>query len=90
MTDSNCGKTNGVPLAFLVLLHWVYSTVLVSHTKKQQFLCALGEWCLPAFVNLVLKGGTPLSVRHVFFCAILIPLRKKDAGVRPIAVGNTL
>ena len=45
---------------------------------------------LTAFINLVLQGETPLSVRHVFFGAILIPLGKKDTGVRPIAVGNTL
>ena len=46
--------------------------------------------CLTTFVNLVLQGGTPLSARHVFIGAILIPLGKKDVGVRPIAVGNTL
>ena len=45
---------------------------------------------LTAFINLVLQRGTPLSVRHIFSGTILSPLGKKDTGVRPIAVGNTL
>ena len=45
---------------------------------------------ITAFINHLSQGGTPLSVRHVFFGAIMIPLGKKDTGVRPIAVGNTL
>jgi len=45
---------------------------------------------LTDFVNLVLQGGVPLEVRPFFFGASLIPFRKKDGGVRPIAVGLTL
>ena len=45
---------------------------------------------LTAFVNLVLEGKTPPSVRPFFFGASLIPLGKKGGGIRPIAVGHTL
>ena len=43
-----------------------------------------------SFIGLVLAGKTPPSVRPSFFGANLIPLQKKDGGVRPIAVGCTL
>jgi len=42
------------------------------------------------FTNLVLSGGVPKEVRHVFFWANLHALRKKDGGLRPIAVSLTL
>lgn len=45
---------------------------------------------LTNFMNLVLSGGVPQPVRHVFFGANLHALRKKDGGIRPIAVGLTL
>ena len=45
---------------------------------------------LTTFVNLVLAGKTPESVRPVFFGASLLAFNKKDGGVRPIAVGHTL
>ena len=45
---------------------------------------------LSAFILHVLEGNTPVSVRPFFFGATLIALRKKDGGVRPIAVGQTL
>ena len=45
---------------------------------------------LTSFVNLVLQGRTPSSVRPFFFGATLVALRKKEGGIRPIAVGNTL
>ena len=47
-------------------------------------------WALTSFVNLVLSGKTPPPVRPTFFGASLIALRKKDGGIRPIAVGHTL
>ena len=45
---------------------------------------------LSSFIGLVLAGKTPPSIRPFFFGANLIPLQKKDGGVRPIAVGCTL
>ena len=45
---------------------------------------------LTALVNLILKGKTPKQIRPYFFGASLVALRKKDGGVRPIAVGCTL
>ena len=45
---------------------------------------------LTLFVNLVLDGGVPTEIRPIFFGATLCALRKKDGGVRPIAIGNTL
>ena len=47
-------------------------------------------WALTSFVNFVLSGKTPPPVRPTFFGASLIALRKKDGGIRPIAVGHTL
>ena len=45
---------------------------------------------LTAFVNFILQGHTPLSVRSSFFGATLIALQKMEGGIRPIAVGLTL
>jgi len=42
------------------------------------------------FVNMVLAGGVHPSVRHAFFGASLHALKKKNGGLRPIAVGLTL
>jgi len=38
------------------------------------------------FINMVLSGGVPKVVRHVFFRANIYALRQKDGGLRPIAV----
>jgi len=45
---------------------------------------------LADFANLVLAGRVPHSVRPSFFGATLLPFKKKDGGLRPIAVGLTL
>ena len=45
---------------------------------------------LSSFIGLVLAGKTPPSIHPFFFGTNLIPLQKKDGGVRPIAVGCTL
>ena len=45
---------------------------------------------LVSFVQLVLEGRTPSSVRPFFFGANLTALHKKDGGIRPIAVSCTL
>ena len=45
---------------------------------------------LTSFVKLILEGRTPSSIAPFFFGAKLTALQKKDGGVRPIAVGNTL
>ena len=45
---------------------------------------------LTSVLNIVLEVKIPVGLRLFFFGAKLIGLRKKDGGVRPIAVGNTL
>lgn len=35
-------------------------------------------------------GDVPDSVTRVLYGARLIPLRKRDGGIRPIAIGNSL
>ena len=42
------------------------------------------------FVNLVLSGGVPLSIRSIFFGGRLFSLSKPGGGLRPIAIGMTL
>ena len=37
-----------------------------------------------------MEGSTPCEVQPFFFGASLIPLKKKDGGIRPIAIGQTL
>ena len=45
---------------------------------------------LVSFVNFVLSGAVKQSVCPIFFGANLIAFNKKEGGVCPIAVGNTL
>ena len=45
---------------------------------------------LSLFITHILEGRTSTFVRQVFFGANLIALRKKEGGVRPIAIGQTL
>ena len=45
---------------------------------------------LASFTLHVMEGSTPCEVQPFFFGASLIPLKKKDGGIRPIAVGQTL
>ena len=45
---------------------------------------------LTAFVNLVLAGKVPTSVRHIYSGASLTTLNKPDGSICPIAVGLTL
>lgn len=45
---------------------------------------------LTGFVNLILDGGCPDSVRPILFGARLIAIEKKSGGIRPIAVGYTV
>ena len=42
------------------------------------------------FLNFALSGVVLESVRPFFFGAKLVALKKKDGGIRPIAVRNTL
>jgi hypothetical protein len=44
---------------------------------------------LTDFLNLIGSGYVPDSIRPIFFGAALTALRKKDGGIRPIAVGLT-
>ena len=48
----------------------------------------LGSLC--GFVSTVTSGSVPDVIKPLFFGANLTALAKKDSGVRPIAVGNTL
>ena len=45
---------------------------------------------LGALAQMGIEQGLPGGARHVLCAANLIPLRKKDNSVRPIAVGETL
>ena len=45
---------------------------------------------LTSFTNHILNGNVSLSVQPVLFGATLIALRKREGGLRPIAVGQTL
>ena len=45
---------------------------------------------LAAFVALAAHGMLPADLAPLFGAASLIPLRKPDGGVRPIAIGETL
>jgi hypothetical protein len=45
---------------------------------------------LVSFCNLIFNGKLPDLIRPLFFGARLIALNKKDGGIRPIAVGNTI
>ncbi|XP_055347987.1 uncharacterized protein LOC129595098 [Paramacrobiotus metropolitanus] len=51
-----------------------------------------GQFCesLAAVLNVVLEGKVPADIRPAFFGGKLLALRKKDGGLRPIAVGMTL
>ena len=42
------------------------------------------------FANMAIKGNIPTMFQSSFFGASLIVLNKRDGGIRPIAVGNTL
>ena len=44
---------------------------------------------LSSFIVHILEGNTP-SIQPIFFGANLIALNKKEGGIRPIAVGQTL
>ena len=44
---------------------------------------------LVALCNLLILGEIPPVAHDLFFSASLTALRKKDGGIRPIAVGNT-
>ena len=58
-----------------------------SRTGKK---CELFLSALASFVELVLSGMTPESMRPLFFGSRLTVLRKKEGEIQPIAVGCTL
>ena len=45
---------------------------------------------LTSFINHILEGNAPHSVCPILFGATFIALRKKEGGIRPIAIGLTL
>ena len=58
---------------------------LGSGSMRQTMLQTLKD-----FGSLCIAGQSPPSIRHLLFGASLFALKKKDEGLRPIAVGNTL
>ena len=65
--------------------HLVDLTCASAEHGGRELLHALTD-----FVNHVIQGDIPQSVRPIFFGANLTPLRKKDGGIRPIAVDQSL
>lgn len=59
--------------------------VLQTNDPESGFLSAI-----TGFVNMVLAGCCPPEITKYFFGGRLIALRKKQGGIRPIAVGFTL
>ena len=45
---------------------------------------------LTTFINTILTGSVPRSILPAFAGATLSAFNKKDGGIRPIAVGDTL
>ena len=45
---------------------------------------------LTSFINHILEGNAPHSMCPILFGATVIALRKKEGGIRPIAIGFTL
>ena len=43
---------------------------------------------LTSFINHILQGNAPLSVRPILFGATLIALRKKEGGIRPLPLAS--
>src|SRR6218665_3058935 len=66
--------------------------VTPQHLKD---LISVGADCslirqLSELVNLMLEGSLPVEVNEIICGANLIALKKRDGGIRPIAVGYTL
>ena len=66
-------------------LHLRQLTATESMEAGKRLLTALTSLC-----NLVLAGKVPQCARDGLFSASLCALRKKDGGIRPIAVGSAL
>ena len=45
---------------------------------------------LASLIDLMLSGNVPLEICPLLYGACVTALKKKDGGIRPIAVGNTL
>ncbi|XP_055347675.1 uncharacterized protein LOC129594849 [Paramacrobiotus metropolitanus] len=76
---SAAGPDGLLPQHLLDMLGKVQDDVSASFCKS-----------LAQLLDIIIQGNIPDSVRPYFFGAKLIALRKKDGGLRPIAVGNTL
>ena len=68
-----------------ILVPQLYKDLIAKSNGPNEFLQKL-----TSVLIIVLEGKIPVGLRPFFFGAKLISLRKKDGGVRPIAVGNTL
>ena len=42
------------------------------------------------FVLKACQGGLPAAMQTYLCCSTIVPLKKKDGGIRPIAVGDTI
>ena len=78
-SDTGCGSDGRRAQYYIDVLS------SVSPMDRESFLVAQTEYC-----NIVLNGSVSLDPsRSPFFCsAPIIPLGKKDGGIRPIAFGE--
>ena len=74
--------TSGGPSGIAVQL---FLDCLTCGQLKESLLQALAKFC-----ELFAKGIFPIPVAQFYGGARLIPLAKKDGGVRPMAIGETL
>ena len=58
-------------------------TSSITFEAGRKLLYSLSNMC-----NILLSGNLPIYARELIFAANLTALRKKDGGIRPIAVGN--
>ena len=61
---------------------------MVGHSAGEAAPRLLG--CLARLLTVMLQGGVTADICPILYGAALTALRKKDGGIRPIAVGNVL
>ena len=67
-----------------------FSGLRPQHLKDLAIMCHNMRSQVTSFVNFVMNNDIPSLPRSSFFGANLIAFKKKDGGLRPIAVGETL
>jgi hypothetical protein len=61
--------------------------MFLSAADASSHTLVLSTWL--EFCNMIFSGNLPQPIRPLFFGARLLALKKKDGGIRPIAVGNS-